>query len=150
VREFCSTIDIDAPVERVWLIVTNFAAYPKWNRSMQRICGELISGARMDIDVPVLGRRRFTFKGKVLVVQPEREFQWSGYLVLPKLLDATHRITLQPLDDSRSRFTQGTRVTGALVPWLGSEWRKAEQHLKSTNDALKNRAEAGALARSHA
>ncbi len=148
VRELSSTIDIDAPVERVWLIITNFAAYPQWNRFMQRIRGELIPGRCLEFDVLMLGRRRFTFKGKVLVVQPESTVQWSGHLVVPGLLGAEHRMTLERLSDRRTRFTQRTRLTGLLVPSLGSEWRTGRQSLMSTLETLKLRAEAGALARS--
>jgi uncharacterized protein YndB with AHSA1/START domain len=31
VRELRSEIEIDAPPERVWAVVTEFAAYPEWN-----------------------------------------------------------------------------------------------------------------------
>jgi hypothetical protein len=147
VRELSSTIDIDASIERVWLVVTNFAAYPQWNRFI-RIRGELVAGTRVEFDIRMLGRRRFRFRGKVLLVQPEHKLQWSGNLVVPRLLAAEHRITLHRLGDRRTRVTQSTRLSGLLVPSLGNEWRPGQRGLNNALDTLKIRAEAGALARS--
>jgi hypothetical protein len=45
-RELRREIVIDAPPERVWAAVTDFAAYPEWNPFIRRISGELREGAK--------------------------------------------------------------------------------------------------------
>jgi uncharacterized protein YndB with AHSA1/START domain len=44
VRELRREIEVDAPPERVWAVVTDFAAYPEWNPFIRRISGELREG----------------------------------------------------------------------------------------------------------
>lgn len=39
-----TTIDIAAPPERVWSILTDFAAHPQWNPFITAIWGELKTG----------------------------------------------------------------------------------------------------------
>ena len=41
-------IDIDAPADRVWAILTDFASYPSWNPMIPRLSGQLSVGARLD------------------------------------------------------------------------------------------------------
>jgi hypothetical protein len=43
-QELRREIEIDAPPERVWAVVTDFAAYPEWNPFIRRIRGELHEG----------------------------------------------------------------------------------------------------------
>ena len=39
-KEVFSEIDIQAPAERVWQVLTDFASYPEWNPFIRRINGE--------------------------------------------------------------------------------------------------------------
>ena len=43
-RELNTQIDIDAPVERVWSVLTDFAAYPEWNPFILSAEGSLAVG----------------------------------------------------------------------------------------------------------
>ena len=56
-RELRSEIEIDAPPERVWAVVTDFAAYPEWNPFIRRISGELREGARLEVRIAPPGAR---------------------------------------------------------------------------------------------
>ena len=61
-RELSKEIEIDAPPERVWAVVTDFAAYPEWNLFIRRISGELHEGARLEVRIEPPGARATTFK----------------------------------------------------------------------------------------
>src|SRR4051794_25262595 len=41
-------IEIQAPPERIWEILTDFGAYPQWNPFMPRLDGEARGGAAAD------------------------------------------------------------------------------------------------------
>lgn len=43
-KELHSEIEITASAERTWLILTDFASYPRWNPFIRRISGEPTTG----------------------------------------------------------------------------------------------------------
>jgi len=51
VRELRREIEIDAPPERIWAVVTDFGAYQEWNPFIRRISGELREGARLEVKI---------------------------------------------------------------------------------------------------
>jgi uncharacterized protein YndB with AHSA1/START domain len=48
-REISTSIDIDAPPDRVWSILTDFAAFPQWNPFIVRADAILQPGARLAV-----------------------------------------------------------------------------------------------------
>jgi hypothetical protein len=80
---------IDAPAERVWAVVTDFAAYPEWNPFIRRISGELREGTRLEVRIEPPGGRALTFKPTVRVVEANRELRWLGRLLLPGISTAS-------------------------------------------------------------
>ena len=46
-KEIHTEIEIHAPAERVWQVLTDFAAYPQWNSFIRRVEGEIRAGARL-------------------------------------------------------------------------------------------------------
>ena len=146
VRELQREIEIDAPPERVWSVVTDFAAYPEWNPFIRSIAGEAREGARLQVRLQPPGGRGMTFKPRVLVVEPDRELRWLGRLLLPGIFDGEHRLGVEPLDAGRSRFVQSERFSGLLVPFVKGALRKTVAGFEEMNSALKARVEQGPLA----
>lgn len=144
-RELETAVEIDASPERVWDVLTDFAAYPEWNPFITRITGEAREGGRLEIRVEPPGGRGMTFKPTVLAATPPRELRWLGRLLLPGVFDGEHTLRIEPLDGGRSRFVQSERFRGLLVPFFGGgSLAKTKEGFERMNDALKNRAEASA------
>ena len=141
VRELRREIEIDAPPERVWAVVSDFAAYPEWNPFIRRIGGELREGARLEVRIEPPDTRAMTFKPTVRAVEANRELRWLGRLLLPGVFDGEHSLRIEPLDSGRSRFIQSERFTGLLVGLLGGTLSKTEAGFEQMNTALKARAE---------
>ena len=141
VRELRREIEIDAPPERVWAVVSDFAAYPEWNPFIRRIGGELREGARLEVRIEPPDTRAMTFKPTVRAVEANRELRWLGRLLLPGVFDGEHSLRIEPLDSGRSRFIQSERFTGLLVGLLGGTLSKTEAGFEQMNAALKARAE---------
>ena len=104
VRELRRELEIDAPPERIWAVVTDFGAYPDWNPFIRRISGELREGARLEVRIEPPGARAMTFKPTVRSVEANRELRWLGRLLLPGVFDGEHSLRIEPLDGGRSRF----------------------------------------------
>lgn len=143
-REIRKTIEIEASVSQVWVVLTDFGSYPAWNPFMRAIEGDLAEGARLSVRIEPPGGRELRIKPTVLVVEPERELRWIGRLLLPGIFDGEHRLSLEVIDQERSRFTQAERFTGITVGAFASLLNRTSLGFERMNAALKLRSEAGA------
>ena len=141
-KELAKTIEIDASADRVWAVLTDFDAYPEWNPFIRRISGKPEKGGRLEVQIEPPGGRAMTFKPTVLEAEPGRALRWLGRVIVPGLLDGEHSFRIEPLGDSRVRFVQAERFTGALVPFLGKNLERTERGFAEMNEALKRRVEA--------
>lgn len=140
-RELHTEIDIAAPPERVWDVLTDFGAYPEWNPFIRSIDGEPRVGSRLKLRIQPPGARAMTFRPTVRAAEPARELRWLGRLVLPRLVDGEHRLALEPLEGGRTRFIQSERFSGLLVVLLTKTLTATERGFEQMNEALKRRVE---------
>ena len=142
-KELLSEIEIGAPAERVWRLLTDFPTYPQWNPFIRRISGEPTPGERLEVRIEPPGGRGMTFRPTVLNAEPNRELRWLGHLLVPGLFDGEHSLTIQPLEENRVRFVQREAFRGLLVPLIGRSLdNNTQQGFEEMNRALKERAEA--------
>lgn len=136
------SVDIEAPADAVWPVVTDLGAYADWNPFMERASGSLRVGERLEITMRP-GTRTMAFRPTVQEIIVGRSIRWLGRLPVPGLFDGAHRLTIEPLDAGRSRFSQREEFSGLLVPLLGSLIRDTEAGFAAMNQALKRRVESG-------
>jgi hypothetical protein len=135
-------IDIEAPPEKVWAALLDFASYPSWNPFIPAISGEPAPGARLEVRLRPPGGAGMTVRPTVLEATPGRRLRWLGKLGVRGIFDGEHRFELEPLAGGRTRFTHAERFSGLLVPLLGGVLRSTERGFRAMNDALKARVEA--------
>ena len=140
-QRIATAIDIAAPPERVWSILTGFPAYPEWNPFIRSISGDLKTGGRLSIQICPPGGNGMTFKPKLLAVEPERELRWLGRFLVPGLFDGEHYFLLAPTPEG-TRLTHGENFSGLFVRMMGAKgFANIEQGFDAMNQALKARAE---------
>jgi hypothetical protein len=141
-KELHTEIEIDAPAERVWRLLTDFASYPRWNPFIRTISGRPIPGERLEVRLEPPGGRGMTFKPEVLEAEPERTLRWLGHLMVPGLFDGEHSFTIEPLAEDRVRFVQREAFKGLLVPLFARSLEaNTRRGFEQMNGALKERAE---------
>jgi hypothetical protein len=139
--EIRTTVDIDAARADVWAALTDFAAYPEWNRFM-RVEGRLNPGARLLVDLRPPGARAASFRPTITRVERGRGFEWRGHLFVPGLFDGDHGFELTDIGDGRTRLTHSETFRGVLAGPLTRYYGGAtERGFREMNEALKARVE---------
>ena len=139
-----SEIEIGAPAQRVWHVLTDFAAYSSWNPFIRAIRGDLSLGARLEVTIHPDGGKAMSFKPKLVALELQKELRWKGRLLLPGVFDGEHYFQLNSTSAGSVRFVQGERFSGLLVPLVlrGSMLAGTLRGFAAMNQALKARAEA--------
>ena len=137
-----TNVDIDAPKQSVGDVLTDFAAYHKWNPYMQ-IEGIAEVGTKLTVHMGASGGRAAAFKPTVLAATPSAELRWLGKLGFGGIVDGEHFFILDRNADDNTHLTHGERYSGALValtkPFLNKERNQAGYG--SFNRVLKHRVE---------
>ena len=141
-KELRTEIEIQAPAERVWRLLTDFASFPQWNPFIRRATGEVKVGARLEVYLQPSGARGMSFHPTVLKADPGRELRWLGRLLVRGLFDGEHIFTIEPFGENRVRFTQREIFTGLLVPLFARQLdTDTRRGFEEMNQAIKTRAE---------
>jgi hypothetical protein len=141
-KHLASSIDIDASPERVWHVLTDFAAYREWNPFITSVRGTAEPGSRLTVRMQPVGARAVTLAPRVLEAVRGRRLRWLGRVGLPGIFDAEHDFSLESRGDGGTRLRQTEQFRGLLVPLLA---RSLDRHTRpafvAMNEALKRRAE---------
>lgn len=143
-KELRTAIEIDAPADAVWAILTDLGQFAAWNPFIPEAEGEVREGARLKVRIAPPGGKAMTFTPTVTKVEPGREFRWLGRLLLPGLFDGEHIYEIEPLAEGGVRLVHREAFRGVLVPlfWKNLDTR-TRQGFEAMNAALKQRAEEG-------
>lgn len=134
------TIDIAAPVERVWEVLTDVESWPRWTptvTSVRRLdAGALRLGSRAAIDQPRLPRTEYV----VTALVPGRSFTWVA--TRPGVL-TTARHDAEPLPGVGTRVRLSVTQSGWLGATMGRFYRGlTDRYLTNEANGLKARCEA--------
>lgn len=139
-KEVQAEIEIDAPVDEVWSVLTDLDAYPDWNPFIVSAEGDVSVDSQLT-NVMSNDGSTMTFTPRVMVADEAEELRWIGRFGVPGIVDGEHYFLLDDLGDGRTRLTQGETFTGVLVPFAGGSL-DVEDNFKDMNAALKDRVEA--------
>jgi len=144
-RTIRSAIEIRAPLDAVWRILTDFSAYPEWNPHIRQVRGNPRLGGRLTIHSQPPKGRRVVLRPKVVTWSPPTELRWRGTFISRFLFTGEHGFKLEELADTRVRFHQDETFTGLLVPiYARLRLPRTREGFHEANEALRERAEADA------
>ncbi len=139
-------IEITAPVERIWELLTDVGLYPQWNPLFVNAEGELNIGARLKLTVKLPGIEPFTITPTIRVIDPPTELTWRHRFRFPCLFGWEYRFKLEPLGADRLRITQRTSFRGVLAPLFAFGLGVAvRQGCEAMSAALKRWGEKGSI-----
>lgn len=103
-------VEIAAPPERLWALLTNAADLPRWNSTVTQIEGRITPGERLAIGVPITSS---TFKVTVDVVEPPARLVWSDGSVMFR---GVRTYTRAPTAAGATRVVVEEVFTGIMLP----------------------------------
>ena len=116
--EINTEIEINAPSETVWNLLTDTSRFPEWNPFIRRLQGELKVGQKLAVLLQPSGARGMEFKPVILKVEPTKELRWLERLILLGLFDGEHIFQIEPVGGGRVLFRQREIFSGIFVPLL--------------------------------
>jgi hypothetical protein len=141
-KEIRTQIEIEAPADAVWSILTDFPRHANWNPFIRQIAGELRRGAQLQVILGPPGRRAMRFKPIVQMVEPHKAFRWQGHLLIPGLFDGEHIFELETAEENATLFVQREKFSGILVGiFRKSLDNDIKNGFRAMNEALKHEVE---------
>ncbi|MRH88593.1 SRPBCC domain-containing protein [Nocardia sp. SYP-A9097] len=132
-------IAIPAPRERVWSVLTDFAAYPQWSPTIRSIDGDLTVGARLNVRIVGPGGRAVPAHPTVVALEPGHLLRWDAVLFHPRLLSGLHEFRLVDDESGGTRVIQSDTYTGLLATPLRRLLTANEPLMRQQNMTLRER-----------
>ncbi|MFT6320305.1 MAG: hypothetical protein ACJAT4_001228 [Granulosicoccus sp.] len=105
-------IIINASVEKVWQVLTDFENYPNWNTFIVSIEGELKEGGRLKNKIMLNGKEN-NFTPKILKVIPNQHLEWLGGDPLG-IFKGQHYFKLEAISSTQTKLIHGENFSGLL------------------------------------
>jgi hypothetical protein len=110
---------IHAPAVRVWDLLTDFAAYRRWNPSIRSVRGVAAAGERLTLFVALPLGGAMPVPVTVLAADAPHCLRWVGEAALPGFFRGEHSFRIVPDGPGCVRLIQEEQFTGWAVPLLG-------------------------------
>jgi len=128
-QAYSTRIDIDAPADQVWDVVTDFASYKDWNPLLSHVEGELAVESQLQVKPTFMP---MTVPATVMVADKPNHFEWEDHVPL-NLLKPVFSIHLLKLSENRTRVVISETFTGRLLPIMR---RRLDQQMPPLYEAM--------------
>lgn len=120
-------IEINAPVEQVWQVISDFKNYKSWNTQLYFLSGKAELGERLEVKLEPMGHKGYTFKPVVNDLQQGKKLSWKGSIYRGGLYQVQHEFLLYQSGRSGTKLINRELCKGILCPII--------QHLPITKNA---------------
>ena len=128
-RAYSALVDIDAPAEDVWAVVTDFKSYSAWNPLLTNVEGDLVAGGELRVQPAFIPT---AVRATVTQVDNPNRFEWEDHVPL-KLLTPVFSVQLLQLAENRTRVIISEAFTGPLLSILG---RRLDRQMPPLYEAM--------------
>ena len=137
-KTFTAKTSINAPMEKIWDILTDAPRYPMWDPNCERLEGVIALGGQLIAHSKLAVGRAFPVK--VTEFDPGKKMVWTGGMPLG-LFKGTRTFTLRTRTNGSIEFVIREDFTGPLVPFIASSLPDLDVAFKEFAAGLKDRAE---------
>lgn len=141
-RELRTEIEIAAPLQDVWNVLTDFDHWKDWNPIVNQVNGAASSGAKLSVTMRGKdGKDGPKYKPVIKEIDAPKSFRWRAVMIAEFLFTNDKEVELEKTG-SGTRLIHRELFGGTLVPLFWSKLSKdALPMLESMNNALKSEAE---------
>lgn len=136
--EYAITAHIQAPVGRVWALMTDAAGFPRWNSTVKSLEGRIAAGQTIRLVAAIAPER--TFNLAVIEFTPEKRMVWSDGNVMFK---GVRTYTFEPRPDGSTDFSMAEVYTGLMLPLIAGSLPDFRPSFEQYAADLKRTAEKG-------
>lgn len=109
-------LEIDAPAEIVWRVLTDFPRYGEWNPMAPQVACDLRPGGAIDMTVRLRGDKPRRQREWINSVGPGHTFSYSMKPIPAGALASERVQRVEEIDASRSRYVSHFEIRGWLRP----------------------------------
>ena len=136
-KQIKTNIQIEASIEKVWSVLTDFENYPDWNPIIKSVKGEVKKGQQIEIKI-----QNMTFKPLVLTFDKHKEIKWLGHFLWKGVFDGEHQFKLSQISNKTTFIEQNENFSGILVKLFAKNLLKDTQAgFEAMNKCIKMRSE---------
>ena len=139
-KKFAASISIKARPETIWSLLTDAAAYPSWNSTVEKVVGRIAPGETVTVYAKASPGQAFPVK--VAEFDPSRKMVWKGGMPLG-LFTGQRTYTLTPKDGA-VEFAMSEEFSGLLAPLITRSIPDLQPAFDAFAADLKRRAEIAA------
>jgi hypothetical protein len=141
-KEINTEIEIMAPPERVWQVLTDFPNFGKWNPVIIEIKGEAKVKTKLEIYVKTKRGKCRIYKPTITKLEPNHELRWFGKSFFPGIFNGERIFTIDSIGVSNVLFFHREIFTGVGTYLAGDRLENDIRYtLNQMNVALKNQVE---------
>lgn len=138
---FATHIDIRARPETVWTLLTDLAAYPTWNTTVDKVEGTIAPGQKITIHAKIAPGKAFPVK--VTALDPPRKMVWTGGAPLKFVFKGERTFLVTAKTADTVEFSMEEVFDGLLAGAIGKSIPNLQPAFEEFAACLKARAEAG-------
>lgn len=131
------SVDIEAPPEQVWTVLTDADRYPAWNETVTHIDGDIVADGQIGVHARIAPDR--VFELQVSTFDAPRTMVWEDG---NDVFRGVRTFTLEPTDDGGTRFVMTEALSGYMfgmiegsLPDFGPEFESFAASLAETCEA---------------
>jgi hypothetical protein len=138
VKSFATHIEIQAPVDKVWRILTDLSNWTRWNSTVERTVGEIEPGAKVTVFVKQSPGRAFPLR--VTELNAPRRMVWAGGMPLGLFKGIRVYEVVAP-SATTAVFSMREDYTGPLAGLIGKSIPNLQPAFDEFAQCLKREAE---------
>lgn len=135
-KAFEATAVINAPIEKVWQVLTNVQDYPNWEPNVTKVEGDVALGNQITIHTAFSER---AFPVKVAELVPHQKMVWASGMPFG-LFKGARTFTVTQLEDSVKVHTR-EEFSGVLLPLFSGQIGDLTPTFDAFAKALKDKVE---------